>query len=865
MSEFDLIESAWSERVSNDPKHRPQVLDRPSTTVRKEWCRRPQEAHVADGAKYRRLSVAEIARIQTFPDGWVDVEGLTENEKIAVLGNAVPPVLSKAIASLLKEEIPLDNKTLLEICAGIGGLSYGFDYLTPIAKIELWDVAAKVLRTNKPWPASCVVEGYAQDYNYKAVAGKVGLLCGGPPCQPWSQAGHQKGADDPRDVMGFTPKAIADCEPEMFLFENVPGLFTASEHKAYVADLLKRMGTPKPGLRYGVATTIVNAADFGVPQIRRRVLIFGVKGQSNTYANRILTKLQEMTTHHNPMKPAVGKLPWVTLREAFKDIPVTEKWIRWNVTEETLRRLQLIDSSDLADDTVEDQLEDEVSVNGDEEPMQTESVIAPTGSLGAGASDESKRIISRVELVWPGKDDDLSFEGSLWRFSAPKPYSTRRSLIFNETLGNGSKHLGTVVKGDYINALTALIPFVPDSVQLIYFDAPRLSVLENECMPGRVVSTWLSIVQQSAMDSYKSIRSTGFFILHTDEEMSHYGRQVLDEVFGRERHVTTFAWQKKYAPQNDKTKNNPTDAFDYIIVYCKCALEDLPKVGILQKPDDIIDDGDWRGCYTAGHKGAKSGSEATKFHVNAPPYRWELIDSSLPAGRYWFDKITGVLWFESVIGVGDYWVKVKCTDSDSNSSEETISFSVHKAENYHDHFELPDRIWWLLKDDNDIKTGGELHIDKSDALSAVEGDQFSIVFKAEGGKPYTMKSSAPGANRYWEFSLRTLVDAIATTTASFGSKGTALPSRKTYHDRNNAFVKMAVMNWLPWQDFGKSEDASRHVKALASSGITSGTLHLTAKPQKLLAYLIELFAPDEGDLVLSFEQAGTGHICPYGN
>ena len=63
MSEEELLESGWSEKVSNDPKHRPQVLDRPSTTVRKEWCRRPQEAHVAEGTKYRRLSVAEVARI----------------------------------------------------------------------------------------------------------------------------------------------------------------------------------------------------------------------------------------------------------------------------------------------------------------------------------------------------------------------------------------------------------------------------------------------------------------------------------------------------------------------------------------------------------------------------------------------------------------------------------------------------------------------------------------------------------------------------------------------------------------------------------------------------------------------------------
>lgn len=322
-------------------------------------------------------------------------------------------------------------------------------------------------------------------------------------------------------------------------------------------------------------------------------------------------------------------------------------------------------------------------------------------------------------------------------------------------------------------------------------------------------------------------------------------------MFGRTHHVTTFAWAKKYAPQNDKTKNNPTDAFDYIIVYSKCNLENLPKVGILQTPDDIIDDGDWRGCYTAGHKGAKSGSEATKFHVNAPPYRWKIKDSYFPEGRYWFDEITGVLWFESVCNPGQYWFDVECSDLDGNTTQDRISFTVKEPKSYNEHFKLPDRVWWLLKNDNDIDTGGDLQILKENNPTAIVGDQYSIVLKASGGKPYTMKSSAPGTNRYWEFALNTLVEAIVTTNASFGSKGSALPSRKTFHDRDNAEVRMAVMNWLPWQDYGKSEDASRHVKALLAAGLTSGTINLTAKPQKLLAYLITLFAPNDTDLIVS--------------
>ena len=456
----------------------------------------------------------------------------------------------------------------------------------------------------------------------------------------------------------------------------------------------------------------------------------------------------------------------------------------------------------------------------------------------------------RICFSWPGKAQRLVYKNNEWRYQPTTNEINQRSLIYKSHVGNGDTRKGLVIEGDYISALASLAPFIKSSAKMVYFDSPRKSTLTEECTPGYVDSTWLSIVRETALNASKSMSSDGTFILHTDEEMSHYGRIVLDEVFGRNNHVTTFAWQKKYAPQNDKTKNTPTDAFDYIIVYSKCSIEDLPKVGLLQTPDGIIDDGDWRGCYTAGHKGAKSGNERTKFHVNAPPYRWEIIDAHLPEGRHWFDAITGVLWYESIESTGLYWIKVKASDDSGNSDEKIISFSVRDPKDYNDHYALPKRIWWLSKDDDDIVKGGNLTI-STDADEAIKGEPYSIIFKALGGTPYSMRSSAPGANRYWEFSKETLIEAIATTSASFGTKGAALPSIKTYHDRNDARVKSAVMNWLPWQEYGKAEDASRHVKALDSAGLTHGDIYLTAKPQKLYAHLINLFAPEDDNTIIS--------------
>ena len=456
----------------------------------------------------------------------------------------------------------------------------------------------------------------------------------------------------------------------------------------------------------------------------------------------------------------------------------------------------------------------------------------------------------QIELKWPGKGCQIHHNGKTWEFTDNLEKDIH-SLVYDSTIGNGGECKGYAIKGDYITALEGLAPYAPSSLQMVYFDSPRLSVLQEETTTGFADSTWLSIVHKSALLATKILRKAGFFVLHTDEEMSHYGRMVLDEVFGRDHHITTFAWQKKYAPQNDKTKNNPTDVYDYIIVYSKAQLDEIAKIGLLVDNTKIIDDGDWRGCYTAGHKGAKSGSEATKFKVNASPYHWEIVESNLPDGKYWFDNILGVLWFKSIDSTGDYWVKVRATDSVGNQAEDTIHFVARNPHSYTEDFELPKRIWWLIKNDNDIVSKGNLQVVVEDEPEAIKGCQYSLIFKAKGGTPITMENDSPGNGRFWEFAQRTLVEAIATTTASFGKKGVALPSIKTYYDRDNSKKLMPVMNWLPWQEFGKSEDATRHIKELAQSGITKAMGAYTAKPQKLLYHLISLLAPNEQDAVLS--------------
>ena len=466
-------------------------------------------------------------------------------------------------------------------------------------------------------------------------------------------------------------------------------------------------------------------------------------------------------------------------------------------------------------------------------------------------NDIANPFAGTIEFSWPGKHCELTYADDKWKLIPYDKRRIKRALLYDSHIGNNEDILGYGIQGDIISSLDALHTFVPSSVQFIYFDAPRLSVFQNESASGYSTSTWLSLVQQSAFKAMPILSRKGFFSLHTDEEMAHYGRMVLEEIFGKNNYVGTFVWQKQYAPQNDNTV--PTDVLDYITVFSKSPIDELPRIGLIVTPKDLKDDGDFRGCYIDGHKGARSGSEATKFKINTSPYHWEIIESNLPEGRYYFDKILGSLWFESVESVGDFFVKVRATDKSGHIAEGIVNFSVREKDSIDDEYQLPNRIWWLMKNDNEIVKGGALKIvaPPVDQLTGIKGQEFSLVLKAEGGDPYTMRSDSPGAGRYWEFGLRTLIEGIARAKASFGGNGVALPSIKKYFNREDAKKIQAVMNFLPWYDYGHTQDATQHCKALKNAKLTEGDINMTAKPQKLLAHLISLLAPNKKDLVLA--------------
>lgn len=209
---------------------------------------------------------------------------------------------------------------VIDLFCGVGGLSYGFahnDNFEIVAANEILPNMAKAYSLNHP-----TVKVYVEDVkNFSAKKieedlcikpTEVDIIVGGPPCQAYSTVGKRL-IDDPRGKL-FQEyyRVLKEFNPKLFLFENVKGLLSMQN-----GELLKVIISLFESLGYKVQYKLLNAADFGVPQIRERVVIIGSKfKQDFQYPS---------PTHYNTELPLNlfrnGLKPYLTLEEAISDLP----------------------------------------------------------------------------------------------------------------------------------------------------------------------------------------------------------------------------------------------------------------------------------------------------------------------------------------------------------------------------------------------------------------------------------------------------------------------------------------------------------------------------------------------------------------
>lgn len=278
----------------------------------------------------------------------------------------------------------------VELYAGAGGLAMGVGLagFKSLAVVE-WDHwACDTVRENQrrgyplvaDWPLH---EGDVRAVDWSGIPQDIELLAGGPPCQPFSLGGKHRAHDDHRDMFPPTVEIVRRLRPKAFILENVKGLTRSSFANYYQYILLqlefpevaRKVGEDWRGhfarlqserisgrahgreLTYNVAPTMVNAADYGVPQRRERVFIVGFRADlgiewsfpkathdfdrllhdqwvSGEYWDRHGVPLRDrpaMPANHavrvrvlrESLFPPVER-PWRTVRDALVDLPDPE-------------------------------------------------------------------------------------------------------------------------------------------------------------------------------------------------------------------------------------------------------------------------------------------------------------------------------------------------------------------------------------------------------------------------------------------------------------------------------------------------------------------------------------------------------------
>lgn len=186
-------------------------------------------------------------------------------KKTSILGSTIPTTPVRAMEETRK------TPTVLEMCAGGGGQTIGLERagFHCLAALEIDSHACETLRRNRP--EMTVLEQDMREFDPRDFYG-LDLLSAGVPCPPFSIAGKQLGPGDDRDLFPEALRIAAAVQPRAIMIENVPG-FASSKFETYRKDLLRTLRQ----MGYEADWKVLHSSDFGVPQLRPRFVLVGLK------------------------------------------------------------------------------------------------------------------------------------------------------------------------------------------------------------------------------------------------------------------------------------------------------------------------------------------------------------------------------------------------------------------------------------------------------------------------------------------------------------------------------------------------------------------------------------------------------------
>ena len=234
--------------------------------------------------------------------------------------------------------------TFIDLFAGCGGLSEGFYRMgfKALAHIEINHWACETLRARMRYYGYKNIDKEVIEHDItapdiinkidEAVAGRtVDVIIGGPPCQAYSTAGRVRDgkgmATDPRNFLFEKYVEILEYySPKFFVFENVTGVLSAKVNGNHIFPRIIQALGNKYDIISDPTVLIHNTADYGVPQVRKRVIIMGVrKDIDKTSVAELYNDV--IKTHWNPETPLderEGRLKFVDVKQAIGDLPAVE-------------------------------------------------------------------------------------------------------------------------------------------------------------------------------------------------------------------------------------------------------------------------------------------------------------------------------------------------------------------------------------------------------------------------------------------------------------------------------------------------------------------------------------------------------------
>lgn len=223
----------------------------------------------------------------------------------------------------------------ISLFSGAGGLDLGVEAAGFTTRLctDIDDFSCKTLLHNKelrkrdlvhPFLSEAVIkQKNIKEYTTEEILSDAGLtrdqvdlVYGGPPCQAFSVFGKRQGINDPRGTLLWDYiRVIREIKPKCFIFENVAGILTIDNGEIF-KTLLEELESDENGNKqYTVSHALLNAAAYGIPQYRQRVIVYGIRGDTPV-------AIPQATHYPYPENPMQDLLPPVTVGDALRGLPL---------------------------------------------------------------------------------------------------------------------------------------------------------------------------------------------------------------------------------------------------------------------------------------------------------------------------------------------------------------------------------------------------------------------------------------------------------------------------------------------------------------------------------------------------------------